>query len=118
MTRALLLCLLASPVAAQDTRTWPGYSGIPDSTARLHAPTVAHAEATLTFHNTTVHSFDETFVLTWGGITVDVDFRWQVDGSAESLTITPPPGYIAMPDVLTVDEDSTGVSHIVKYRGG
>ena len=118
MTRALLLCLLASPVAAQDVRTWPGYGGMKDSTARLHAPTVEEADATLTFRNTTVHSGDETFTLTWGDISVEVRFDWQADGHAERLMLLPPPGYIARPDVLTVDEDDTGVAHIIKYRGG
>jgi hypothetical protein len=119
MTRLALIALLAAPAAAQDVRTWPGYyAGADASTARLHAPTEPNAAATLTFHNTTVHQGDEVFSLTWESITIEVRFHWQAGGTqAESLTIIPPAGYIALPDVLTVDEDATGVAHLYEYRG-
>jgi hypothetical protein len=119
LIRVAILCLLACPASAGERRTWPSGSFlIPDSHVTLHAPTAPHAEASVTFFNSTVHSEDETFSLTWGEIEIGVQFDWQAVGHAEAITITPPPGFVAIPETLIVDEDSEQTAHIYRYIGG
>ena len=113
----LALCLLASPVAAQDARIWRDYAGV-TSQVHIHEPAHPDAVASVTFQNDTVHQGNEAFPLEWGGIRVIVELEWQVDDSAaERITVYPPDGYIAIPPQLTVDEGHTMTLHIFPWRG-
>jgi len=112
------LCLIATPVAAQDSRVWSGFGG-PDSVLSIHAPTSPDAIATVTFDNTNVHAGNDAFSLTYLDITVGVEFGFNVDAlGSESVTIYPPDGYAAIPSTITVREDDTGVVQIVEWIGG
>jgi len=121
MIRLALIALLAAPAAAQENiHVWPGTVGsdyIP-STIELHDPRAPNAVASLTFHNTEVHSTAEEMTLTWHNIVVQITVAWN-DGpmGEETLTITPPPGYVAVPPELTVRERGQDMTHIYKFEG-
>ena len=120
MIRAIIAAaILATPAAADSKRVWHGPSASGASTIEIHAPTQPDSVATVTFKNTTVHSGDETFPLSWDGIDITVQFDWDADGTwAEAITITAPPGLVAIPYRLVVPEDETGTVQIKRYIGG
>jgi hypothetical protein len=52
---------------------------------------------------------EATYPLTLGDLTVEVTFGFNVDPlGSDSITVTVPPGYVAIPATLVVGEDSTG----------
>lgn len=129
--RAFLPCQLALATAllvagafsaeAGDTRIWPGHtgSGFQDSFVKMHAPIRPDAVACITFKNEPVHAHDETFSLTWEGVTASIDFDWQAnDLGNEALTITAPEGLVAVPWQLSVAEGASDVSCLHPYLGG
>jgi len=107
--------MTAMPADAADRRVWHGAA---PSSIVIGPPTVEGVTATVTFKNTTVHNGDEAFALDWQGIEIDVIFDWQADGTnAERIVVTPPDGYIALPDSITVPEGATDEIQIVKFEG-
>lgn len=112
---AAALCMCATPISAADTKTWSSLMGT--SYVELGPPLVSGAVASVTFHDEPLHSHDEDFTLSDRGIDVDVRFNWNA-GAADTITVFPPDGYIAVPDTLTPGESAKGVSHIYKYLGG
>lgn len=118
---ALASLTVAGASFSADTRTWPGHigSGLRDSTVQIHAPTQPGAVACITFKNEPVHNSDETFSLTWEGVTASIIFDWQVGGGQnEALTITASDGLVAVPYELSVAEGAHGVSCLFEYLGG
>jgi len=114
----LPLLLAATPLHAETSiRQWEAPMSM-ESYVELHEPTVPKAVATVTFKNSTVHSTDETFSLTYEGLVVGFIFDWQyMDTHSERLTVEPPEGYVAIPYEIVVDEDDVGYVHIYKWEG-
>jgi hypothetical protein len=114
MTRlALALTLLAAPALAQDDYAVIGepdlYLGA--TTIRLQPSEQPNALAEVVFHNAEVNDGGDeaTYPLTLGDLTVEVTFGFNVDPlGSDSITVTVPPGYVAIPATLVVGEDSTG----------
>jgi hypothetical protein len=118
---ALALVLCAATAAAQEARhEWPGNhaSGYKPAWVELHAPAVAGAVASVTFHNEPVHSADEVFPLALDGLVIDVEATWNVDhGPQERIAVTPPPGYAAVPPFVDVSEGRRETLHIYRWEG-
>lgn len=117
MTRFLLLtaafCIAFSAAVAGDTYEWD------DQTRVTIQPTnVVGAEAEVVFLNTELHDLpSETFDLTLGDLTVSVTITPdRANGQPDRFTVTPPPGFIAIPPELIVPENAAG--RIVIYQGG
>lgn len=56
------------------------------------------------------HKDDGAYALTHDGLNVSVEFHWTAGD--DSIRVTVPPGYIADPDSIAVEENATGVIHI------
>jgi hypothetical protein len=46
------------------------------------------------------------------GSGVTVQFRWNALGGADEISVTPPPGYVAVPMSIAIEEGSAGRVHI------
>ena len=44
-------------------------------------------------------------------------YTWDADGAADRIAVAPPPGYRAVPDVLTLGEESRGEIHLYRWKG-
>lgn len=115
--RILLASLaLALPASAQDTHTW-GSQFYP-STITLEPTDAPGAVAQVTFDNRTVHADEEvTFDLTMGDLTVTVVALVGRGLTPDRMTVTPPPGYIAVPPDLDVEEGAVGAIIVYPYLG-
>ncbi len=115
--RAIIASLiLALPASAQDTHTW-GSSFYP-STIVLEPTTAPGAVAQVSFDNKTVHRDERvTFDLTLGDLTVTVEALVGRGLTPDTFTVTPPPGYFAVPESLDVNEDDTGTILIIPFLG-
>lgn len=106
--------------SADETYTWPGHIGSDweKSYVRLGPPEVEGAVATLTFHNQPVHSKDEAIRLEHAEIVAGVHVIWNYEGGPhERITLTLPPGYIAVPWELRTREHQTEKMHIYEWEG-
>jgi hypothetical protein len=72
------------------------------------------AVAEIVFLNTEIHGqFAYAFDLTLDGLTVSVAMEINAQGgAADRMTVTPPEGYIAVPESVLVPENGAGVVHI------
>ena len=116
MKLATIFVLIATPAAADSVKAW----GAPSNQSKLemHAPTAPDAVATLTFENREVHAGKDEFTLTFDGLTVFVEFGFNVDSlGSERVTVYAPDGYVAVPPSITVQENDTGEIHIVEWVG-
>lgn len=116
MTRFLLLtaafCIAFSAAVASDIHRWTD-----DCYVVIQPTTVVGAEAEVVFSNVSIHPLaTETFEITLGDLTVTVLFERDVQGTDDRFTVTPPPGFIAIPPELIVPENAAG--RIVIYEGG
>ena len=116
MRAILATLLLALPASAQDTHTW-GSSFYP-STIQLQPTTTPGAVAQVSFDNKTVHRDERvTFDLTMGDLTVTVEALVGRGLTPDTFTVTPPDGFIAVPESLDVAEDDVGVILVVPFLG-
>lgn len=106
----ILNAVCVSQVTAESRREWPAYDGSRPAWVEIHdAPEDSTAYAQVTFFNRVAHQGSEEFTLTFGEFDVLIILSWQYDGGqAEMITVIPPPGYIAIPPEIVVDEDTTG----------
>jgi len=85
----------------------------------MHAPTDPAAVATITYQNMQVNSMHDTgrYVIEWQCIEAVVFFVWNHNGSPDAIQVTVPPGYIAIPPDLSVQEGVVDVVQIYKWAG-
>lgn len=77
-----------------------------------HRPGV---EAEVHFVNDITHQRgSETFTVDLDGLTVEVEFRMNTNGADDTMTVTPPAGFIAYPPEVTVPEGGAGVVLILE----
>jgi len=69
--------------------------------------------------NMQVNSMHDTgrYVIEWQGIEASVFFVWNQNGSPDAIQVTVPPGYIAIPPDLSVQEGVVDVVQIYKWAG-
>jgi hypothetical protein len=118
MIRALVLAgALALPAHAETIHAW-GYFPEYQSTITLQPTQAPGAVAEVRFVNKTVH-MDEvvTFTLDLDGLAVVVVAQVGRGMTPDRMTVTPPDGFIAVPDVIDVAEDQAGVVLILPYIG-
>ena len=116
MIRAAILCALASPVAAQET----ALIGEPDlymgaTVVRIQPTEEPGAVAEIRYDNAEINNPGDvgSYSVTLDGITVQLDFGFNVaPGGQDSITVTPPPGFIAIPETLTLPEGGSGVVYL------
>ena len=105
----------ATPVLAQDTRTWS--SGATVSQMHL-APETGGPVASVTFHNEDIHTKSEVFDLAIPGLTVTVQTRINHAGLApDTIAVTVREGFVAAPPELMVGEGDTAVILIYSVEG-
>ena len=113
LTLTAIFCVAFSAAIAGDTYEW-------DDQTRVTIQDTAQpgARAEVVFLNTELHSLaSETFDLTHGDLTVTVTITPdRAYGQPDTITVTPPPGYLAIPETLVVPEEGAGVLFI--YEGG
>lgn len=98
--------------SAQDARNWAK-----DIFVKIQPTKQVGAVAEVVFHNNLFHISDETFVLTYENITIEVYFEFNVSGNLgadDRLTVVPPQGYIAIPETIDVPEGGKDIIYI--YR--
>ena len=98
----------------------PAQSPATSTYIELHAPTVPDADATMTFRNRGTNSFPDSrdYSVTWQGLTATVRFTWDAGARGEDrIQVAPPPGYRAVPDTLTLGEETSGEVHFYRWRG-
>ena len=101
----LALSWLIAPVIAAETIDWNV-----KTVATIQATDEPGAVAEIVFRNDDVNGIQDNGrrELSLGALTVSVDFKWDAVGGADQITVTPPAGFIAIPDQLTVEEDDEG----------
>lgn len=114
MIRFLLLtavfCAAFSAAVAKDTHMWG-----PTAYVTIQPSTRPGVLAEVHFVNDTMHTMMvETFDLTLGDLTVSVRIDAQLSMEPETMTVTPPAGYIAYPPEVTVPEGGAGVVLILE----
>lgn len=85
------------------------------SSVEIGPTTRQGAVAEVIFHNTNTNGHDDERrkTVTLNGMSVDVVFGFNVNAEThDRITIYPPDGFIAIPDTLTLPEESEGVSYI------
>lgn len=93
---------------ADEIRMWG-----PTAYVQIQPTDKPGAVAQVAFHNDTFHTqFVEQFPLTLDGLTVAVRIDAQLSMEPETMTVTPPPGFIAIPESVTVQEGEMGVVYI------
>jgi len=120
MTRAPLIFAVAVLVwvgvfsaAVAETYAWNA-----DTHVTIQPTAQPGAVAEVVFLNTEVHGqFAYAFPLTLDGLTVSIAMEINAQGgAADRMTVTPPEGYIAVPDSVLVDENGAGA--VVIYEDG
>ena len=112
---AAALAALASPVHSAERYCWAGC----ESTVII-APH-PDAAAVVTFDNRMVHSTaTAVFTLDLNGLSVSVEAHVGRGEEPDTIFVTPPAGYVAVPPMVTVQENDTGEILILKgeYLGG
>lgn len=114
MRSIILALLLAFPASAETQHLWAGgYSSI-----AIQPTDAPGAVAQIVFDNKTVHSDRlERFDLTLDGLTVTVEALVGRGLTPDRMTVTPPPGYIAVPPDLDVGEGEVGVILVLPWLG-
>lgn len=106
-TMLILFCAtwVLGPVAAGETIDWNV-----KTIATIRATTEPGAVAEILYINDDVNSAADNGVqtLTLGSLTVEVTFTWDAEGGSDRIMVTPPDGYMAVPDTLTLPEDGRG----------
>jgi hypothetical protein len=112
LTLTAIFCVAFSAAVASDVHMWG-----PTAFVHMQPTTIPGAVAVISFQNDTLHQqMVETFELTLDGLTVTVRIDALLSLEPETMTVTPPEGYIAVPESVTVPEDGAG--QIVIYIGG
>jgi hypothetical protein len=112
LIRAAILIALASPAVAEQTAIIgePAlYYGA--TTVRIQETEAPGAIAEIIYHNVEVNAPEDAggYTVSFNGITVQIEYSVNVDLlGADSITVIPPAGIIAIPDSLTLQEGYDG----------
>lgn len=111
----LIAALFPVAVMAQENETsWANGS----SYIRLQPTDAPGAVAEVEFKNEAVHTDKiETFPLSLGGFTVNVEAIVGRGNTPDDMMVTPPEGYIAVPPVVSVPEGETRTITIYSATG-
>jgi len=97
---AILAALIATPTFA-EVHNWG-------------ASSVEYSGGVVTFHNElTTGQRDFNVLLTDAGVTVLAIVLQESGDAPDTLIVQPPPGYIAIPETISVEEGAQGVIRIV-----
>jgi hypothetical protein len=105
--------LLASPAGAQDSAFW-------QTTGCLLVPVDGEAwvaELRCQKFLTNMTPADVSAELQIDGLTVQLSVAQTFGRTPDSFTVTPPDGFVAMPPVLVLDEETHGVVQIIPWLG-
>jgi hypothetical protein len=101
-------CVLSGVALASDVHRWNA-----ETYVQITASNAPGAVAEVTFHNEIAQTMMlEFFDLTHDGITVAIRIDARQGDVPDTMTVTPPLGFIAVPESITVDEGGAGVIHI------
>ena len=108
MTRFLFLtaifCVAFSAAMATEIHRWTN-----DCYVTIQPTTRPGVEAEVFFANENIHPLAaEEFTLTLDGLTVSVRVDRGLGMLPDTMTVTPPPGYIAWPPEIVVPEGGAG----------
>jgi hypothetical protein len=104
------------PAHAQET----ALIGEPDlymgaTVVRIQPTEEPGAVAEIRYDNAEINSPGDvgSYSVTLDGITVQLEFGFNTaPGGQDSITVTPPPGFIAIPETLTLPEGGSGVVYL------
>jgi len=100
MIRAIAFALIATPVAA-EVHTW-GQSS------------VDYSGGVVTFRNElTTGQRDFNVLLTDAGVSILAIVMQEAGDAPDTLIVQPPPGWLAIPETISVEEGAQGVIRIV-----
>lgn len=105
--------LIAFPAAAQDAAFW-------DATGCVLVPVEGEAWiAELQCQNflTNMTPADVSADLHIDGLAVRLDLAQTFGREPDVFTVTPPDGFVALPPVLVLDEETRGVVRVMEYLG-
>lgn len=108
--------VFATDACPQDIKTWN--SAAYSSYIRLQPTTNPEAVAEVEFKNAQVHGITQTerFTLSIDGMSVEVIATTGNGMTPDRMEVIPPDGFVAIPQVIDVEEDDTGIIYI--YAGG
>jgi hypothetical protein len=108
----LLWAALFSAAYGADTYAWNA-----ETRVTIQPSSKPGAVAEVVFLNTGIHLLNTySFQIDLEGLAVSVTVEINTEGAADTMTVTPPEGYIAVPESVTVPEDGAG--QIIIYEGG
>ena len=112
MIRILALIAMTTAAHADPSRNWGG------SSATLSAgPGTPMAYVDFVNRLTVVNEMFMAFTLDLGGFDVEIDVDHGPGDAPDRYTITPPEGFIAVPQIIEVDEGDTGRVAIYRADG-
>ena len=112
MKTILALLAMATAAHADPSRNWGG------SSATLSAgPGTPMAYVDFVNRLTSGHALFMAFTLDLGGFEVEIDVDHGPGDAPDRYTITPPEGFIAVPQIIDVDEGETGRVAIYRADG-
>ena len=107
LSTLVFVLLNEGPVKGQETRAWE------KSTSFISlVPSQGSTVAIVIFHNEQIQLQTETFELHMPGLTITVRTMIRDGAMFDSMAVTVPTGFIAVPPVLDVEEGETGVTKI------
>lgn len=103
----VLVLMMIAPAFGQETHVWA------KSTSFITlVPSGGPAVAIVIFHNEQIQLQTETFELHIDDLTISVRTMIREGMMFDSIAVSVPNGFIAVPQVLDVDEGHTGVTSI------
>lgn len=104
MRRLLFMAAMLPTVAGADP-----VKDIAGTTISLQDTQAPNAVAEVEFYNRRSNNVthNQTFDLTHNGLTISVTFTWRIGEGYDSISVIVPKGYIAVPDLLELPEETT-----------
>lgn len=102
----LVVSWFVTPVIAADTVTWNK-----KTFAQIRPTDAKGAVAEIFYRNEDVNNSSNNgeYSVDLGGFSVSIRFHWDARGGDDRIIVTPPDGYIAVPDTLTLPEGAEGI---------
>ncbi len=97
---AALFCAVAFPVVAQD---WTSYTPAEQDDLEIRESSEGHFAEIAYVNDVSQISTGGTHVLVWEGVEIEVFI--EITPGPELITITPPDGFMAIPDYAEVPDD-------------
>ena len=107
---AMMWAALFAAAVAEQTYRWTEQNYV-----TIQPSSRPGVEAEVHFVNDITHQRgSETFTVELDGLPVEVEYRMNTHGADDTMTVTPPAGYVAEPPEIVVPEGGAGVVLILE----